>query len=56
MRAERHVAKHHGGFGEINAPAKLRLSAEKCVELLHRIFHAGNLAAAQIESKRRATS
>ena len=56
MRAERHVAKHDGGLGEINALAELRRFAQKCVELFHRIFHAENLTAdvADVADKRSA--
>jgi hypothetical protein len=33
VRAERDIAEHDGGAGEVNAPAELRLAAEKFVEL-----------------------
>jgi hypothetical protein len=43
MRAERHVAEHNGGPGNVNAFAEPWLFAQERVELFQRIFHAGNL-------------
>ena len=41
--ANRHIAKHDGGLGEIDALAELRLLAQKSVELFVEFAHALNL-------------